>query len=317
MPISFAGPIKLSKKDWERLAFLFILLILGGTIWGMLHYLSDPIAAQQAYLRSKIIETPLENDHVRFSWLVSIAILIAGWLGFKKIKTNSMIAGILFIISIWLIIFLHILAARTGLLSLYIISLFIILWLTFKKMKRIYGISFLIVLASLPFIAYFIFPTFQNRVKYFFYDFSYFKEAHYLPQTTDAVRVISLKAGWNIMNERPLTGVGFGDIFLETKSWYKENYPSMIEVDKIFPSNEWLMYGSGAGWIGFILFTIIIAIPFFLKKIHNKFLWCVLNASILCLFLFDITLEIQFGIFIYSFIILCWWKRSTIENIKS
>lgn len=317
MPLSFASPIILSKKDWERLSFLFILLILGGTVWSMFHYLSDPTATQQAYLQSRIIETPLENDHVRFSWLISIAILTAGWLGFKKIKTNSTFAWTLFVISIWLIIFLHILAARTGLLSFYIISFLFILWLAFKKMKLINGISFFMVLVSLPILAYFIFPTFQNRIKYFFYDLPYFKKAHYLPQTTDAVRVISMKAGWNIMNAKPLAGVGFGDIFSETKKWYEENYPSMKEEDKIYPSSEWLLYGGGSGWLGFILFTIIFAIPFFLKKIHNKFLWCVLNASILCLVLFDIGLEVQLGVFIYSFIMLCWWKRSTMENIKS
>ena len=313
MPLSFAGPIKLLKKDWERLAFLFILLILGGTIWCMFHYLSDPLRVQQAYLQSRIIETPLENDHVRFSWLVSIAVLIAGWFGLKKIKTNSTVSVSLIIVGIWLIIFLHILAARTGLLSFYITCFLIIPWLILKKIKTLYGISFLLVVMSLPFIAYFILPTFQNRVKYFFYDLSYFKEAHYLPQTTDAVRVISMKAGWGIMNEKPLTGVGFGDIFSQTKKWYAENYPSMKEEDKIYPSSEWLMYGVGTGWVGFILLAIIFTIPFFLKQIHNKFFWCVLNVSALCLILFDITLEIQFGVFVYSFIILCWWKRATLE----
>ena len=314
MPLSFTGPISLSKKDWERLALLFILLIVGGSIWSMMNYISNPIETQQAYLQSRIIETPLENDHVRFSWLVSLGILISVWIGFKKLKTNSSISWLFFMIAIWLIVFLHVLAARTGLLSFYIISLLIIVWLIVKKLNLIYGISLLLILVSLPVISYFIFPTFQNRIRYFFYDLPYFKEAHYLPQTTDAVRVISMKAGWNIMNKKPLTGVGFGDIFSQTKKWYSENYPSMKEEDKIYPSSECLMYGTGSGWIGFILFTIVFAFPFFIKKIHTRFLWCVLNASILCLILFDITLEIQFGVFIYSFIILCWWKRTTIET---
>src|SRR5262249_33093911 len=130
--------------------------------------------------------TPLENDHVRFSWLVSIAILIAVWLGSNK--TNQMVRSSLFIIAIWLAVFLHILAARTGLLCFFLVALSIAVWLIIKKLKTIYGITILAILVSLPFTAYYFFPTFQNRVKYFLYDLPYFKEVHYLPQTTDAVR---------------------------------------------------------------------------------------------------------------------------------
>ena len=63
------------------------------------------------------------------------------------------------------------------------------------------ALALLIILIALPVIAYFTLPTFQNRVKYFMYEMEYFKKAHYLPGANDAVRVISLKAGWNVMNK--------------------------------------------------------------------------------------------------------------------
>ena len=317
MPLSFAGTFVLSKKDWERLALFFVSLIVCATIWSMIHYLADPDTIQKGYLQSSLIETPLENDHVRFSWLVSIAVLIATCLGWKKRKTNPTISWLLLIASAWLIIFLHVLAARTGLLSFYLIILLTALWLIIKKIKTLYGVAILFAIVVLPVTAYFVLPTFHNRVKYFFYDLPYFKEAHYLPQTTDAVRVISIKAGWNVMNEKPLAGVGFGDLLSQTKKWYSENYPSMKEVDKIYPSNEWLIYGASCGWSGFILFFTVFMIPFFMRKINNRFLWFLFNISALCLLLFDDVLEIQFGVFIYSFTLLCWWKGSTIGTGES
>ena len=33
-----------------------------------------------------------------------------------------------------------------------------------------------------------------------------------------------------------------------------------------------------------------------------------LNVTIAVSFLFDIALEVQFGVFLYSFIVLWWWK---------
>ena len=136
---------------------------------------------------------------------------------------------------------------------------------------------------------------------------TYFKDAHYLQGSNDAVRVISLKAGWNIMNEQPVKGVGFGDVLNETKKWYAVHYPQMVESDKIYPGSEWIIYGAACGWPGLLLFTCVMIIPFFLSM-KNKLLWIMLNATVAFSFLFDIGLEVQFGVFIYAFIVLWWWK---------
>jgi O-antigen ligase len=307
LPLAFAGPFDFSEKQWQWIAYIFIVLVTAGTIWSIFHYSENIAAVHEGYLKAKTITTPLQNDHVRFSWMVSIASLLAGWLCWKKKDQSKLIASILFIISAWLIVFLHILAARTGLFSFYIIMLGVVGWLVFKKLKPAYGVGLLIILIALPLAAYFILPTFQNRVKYFLYDFEYFKKAHYLPGTNDAVRGISMNAGWRVMNGHPVTGVGFGDISSETHNWYAINYPQMIATDKIYPSSEWLIYGAGCGWLGFLLFTVIMLVPFFIQ-VKNKLLWWLLNATAAFSFLFDIGLEVQYGIFLYSFIVLCWWK---------
>jgi hypothetical protein len=58
---------------------------------------------------------------------------------------------------------------------------------------------------------------------------------------------------------------------------------------------------------GIIVFACIMIIPFFIS-IKNRLVWIMLNATVAFSFLFDIGLEVQFGIFIYSFIVLWWWK---------
>ena len=314
LPLAFAGPFHFSKKQWEWLGYIFIVLVTAGTLWAMFHYLSDAATVNESYLRAKSIITPLENDHVRFSWLVSICILLAGWLCTEKRKENKLVSYSLAVIVVWLIVFLHILAVRTGLFSFYIMAAGTALWLTFFKIKWQYGVALLVTIIVLPLIAYKTAPTFHNRVQYFLYDKGYFEKAHYLPGSTDAVRVISLKIGWNEMNKQPAIGVGFGDVLTKTKMGYGESYPEMIEADKIYPSSEWLMYGVGCGWPGFLLFTLIMLIPFLIKA-HNKLLWWLLNATAAFSFLFDIGLEVQSGVFIYSFIILWWWKWLNAEKV--
>jgi hypothetical protein len=57
----------------------------------------------------------------------------------------------------------------------------------------------------------------------------------------------------------------------------------------------------------YFCFALVLIIPFLLP-IKNKLLWQILNATVAVSFLFDIGLEVQFGIFLYSFIVLWWWK---------
>lgn len=307
LPLAFAGPIQFSKRQWAWLGYIFIALVTAGTLWSMFYYVPNAAAINESYLRAKTMITPLENDHVRFSWLASTAILIAGFIWVSIREKNKGVAWSLVIVIVWLVIFLHILAARTGLFSFYVIAAGVALWLAVKKLKWAYAIAVMTLLLALPLVAYKVFPTFQNRVKYFVHETGYFMKTNYWPGSNDAVRVISFKAGWNVMNEHPVTGVGFGDILAETKKWYDEHYIEMLGEDKIYPGSEWLMYGAGCGWPGLLLFTAVMIIPFFTRT-SDKLPWWLLNITAAFSFLFDIGLEVQFGVFIYSFMILWWWK---------
>lgn len=314
LPLAFAAPFTFSRKQWHGLGYILICIITAGTIWSLFHYASNMAEVNEGYLRSKTMITPLANDHVRFSWLVAVAILFTGWLLFRN-KEQRIIAWALGLLIVWLIVFLHILAARTGLFSFYVILFATTLWIIFKKAKPLQGAILLVLMIGLPVVAYFILPTFRNRVKYFNYDFEYFKDAHYLPGGNDASRIISIKAGLNIVKDHPAAGVGFGDIFFETVKWYDVNYPEMLKQDKILPSNEWLIYGTGCGIPGLLVFTYAMFVPFFIT-VRNKWRWCLLNLIVLSGFLFDIGLEVQFGVFIYSFIVLVSWKWFYGETLK-
>ena len=314
MPLAFAGSFGILKKNWQQLAYIFIALVAAGTAWSMMQYLPDKSAVHAGYLRSTIIQTPLENDHVRFSWLVHVAILAAVWLFWKNKIKSSLYSWFMAAVAIWLILFLHILAARTGLLCFYLSLVIVAIWIIFKKAKPLFGAVLLISLFVLPVTAYLLLPTFQNRARYFLYDLSYFKKTQYLEGTNDATRVISLKAGWNIMNTYPLKGSGFGDLDLKSKEWYAVHYPQMSEADKILPSSEWLVYGAGCGWPGFIIFTFLMILPLVLKGIKNRLPWYLLSATTAFTLLFDIGLEVQFGVFLYSFIMLWWWKWMRAEK---
>jgi len=307
LPLCFSGENNFKFKDWQRIAFVFLALIFSGVCQSMWQYAKNIQAIHAAYLKAYIIETPLGNDHVRFSLLVVIAILAIVLLltvSGNSFKRNTRI--LLLTLAVINVIYLHVLAVRTGLICFYVGAfVFSIWWLARHKGRD----SFLLILIFLlPVASYFIFPTFRNKIFYLKYDLSFVENNIYMPGSSDGNRFASIKAGWELLQQNPFTGVGFGDIRNESEKFYQTNFPQMSNSDKILPSSEWMIYGSGTGWLGIMLFSIILLIPFFVKELRKNIFWTLLNIFIAFSYLFDIGLEVQYGVFIHSFILLWWYK---------
>jgi O-antigen ligase len=310
-PLTFAGSWQFTKKQWLLITAIFLTGVTLGSVWSLLHYLQNAAAIHEGYLQAKTLLTPLENDHVRFSWLVSVAamtcFLVQRFISSQKAKL------VLWTLTLFFTVYLHVLAARTGLLSLYIFLLLYAGWFLVKKQSVKTAVLLGAVLLVLPVLAYLIVPTFQNRIRYLVYDFSFVQKAEYLPGANDGARVMSLKAGWQVLQQHPF-GAGAGDVMLEAEKWYVANVPDVLPTDKFYPSSEWLLYGAFAGWIGVLLFTAIMLLPFFVRIPQHKIFWIALHATAAFSFAFDMGLEVQYGIFLYAFLTFWWWKW--LEDVK-
>jgi O-antigen ligase len=305
LPVCFAGEIK--SKDWENTCYIFLVLIFGGICSSLWQYGQNMNAIHAAYLRAYTIATPLGNDHVRFSLLVVIAIFTILFLLANGVKKDKRITrSILLFLAVTNFIYLHVLAARTGLVCFYVGVLVFVVWLLYQHKRKNLFLPLLIFF--LPIAAYFIFPTFRNKIRYLKYDLSFVQKNIYVPGSSDGNRLASVKAGWALLEQEPFAGVGFGDIKNETVKFYEKNYPQMSISDKILPSSEWMIYGSGTGWLGLGFFSFVMLVPFFLKGLRKNIFWILLNIFIAISYLFDIGLEVQYGVFIHAFV-LSWWYQ--------
>lgn len=312
-PLAFSGNWNFSKKGWLLLSVMFIAVVAAGCSWSLWHYFQNITAVHEGYLRAKTLLTPLENDHVRFSWLVSVGVLVCILLA--NSITQKAVTVLLWILALFFITYLHVLSARTGMISLYIFLLLYAGWALFKE-RRVRTAGLLItVLLALPALAYFTVPTFQNRIRYLVYDFSFVKKAAYLPGANDGARVMSIKAGWQVLQQHPF-GAGAGDVMQEANKWYTANVPGALATDKFYPSSEWLLYGAFAGWIGVALFSVVMLLPFFVKIPRYKIFWLALHATAAFSFAFDMGLEVQYGVFLYAFVTFWWWKWLRTSHVK-
>ncbi|HEU4904154.1 MAG TPA: hypothetical protein VFT06_15215, partial [Flavisolibacter sp.] len=176
-PLAFAGTWQLTKRQWLWVIASFLAVVFLGCAWGLVQYALHMDEVHASYLKAKTILTPLENDHVRFSWLVSVAVIGCFFFSTFFQQEKSRIA--LLLLAAFFVVYLHILSARTGLGSLYLFLLLYTGWLLLKKEKKKMALLFAALLVSLPLLAYFFVPTFQNRIRYLVYDFSFVKKAEY------------------------------------------------------------------------------------------------------------------------------------------
>ena len=292
--------VYISVERWRKLSYAYIIIVSLGCAWSAGQYLLNASAIEASYLKAKVLPTPADEDYVRFSWMVAIAI----FLGFKNFlaETEKRVQFIILILILCLVIYLHILAAKTGLLCLYSGAVIYLLHLFFIEKKWKSALFVILLISATILIAYSILPTLRNRVQYVLYDFSLYSSGSTAPGYNDAARWLSLKAGYAITKEHPLTGVGFGDILASVEHWHAKKNPAGFGYERFRPACEWLVYSAGSGLLGMFCFSAGIFLLLF-RNHSNSLLSLILPITGLLPLLTDDTLEGQFGVILLAFIV--------------
>lgn len=301
LPLTFMVMPLLTYKMYRSLTWLYILLINGACLWSFAKYAGDSIPVQDAYSKAAVMLVPFGDDHVRFSWAVVIALLLTGKLlaGHTVVRAEKYFAILL---AVWLIIYLHILAAKTGLVIFYVCFFIYCLHKICTKKNKWIPLAGLLLPAVFFITAYLFLPTFHNRVHYVLWDYQQYSTGNFLPGSSDGARLVSWIGGWKIFTHNFFNGVGFGDIWNSLQHFYDTEFAWLVPHDRLFP-NQFLMYGCGAGIIGMLVFSITVLIPFFMQRIRKDFFQVCFHAGTLICFLTEMNLEGQYGVFLYIFFV--------------
>ncbi len=292
--------VPLPAKKWMQIVWLYLFIISIGCGWSLFHYANNVTGIQEAYLKAKLLPTPADDDHIRFSWMVVTAILLGIKCLYHEKKKITRLA--LITVLIFLVIYLHILAAKTGLVCLYAAVFIYFLYVAIIQKKWKIGLGIILIKAAVFLLCYNTMPTLRNRIQYVLYDLSKYSKDSALPGYNDAARWQSIKAGYEITKAHPLTGVGFGDMFSSIDQWHEKNHPSSFAYERFLPANEWLVYGTGSGWPGLLCFAAGFALLLYYTTSKN--VWSIILSAISVIpFLIDDTLEGQTGVVVLAFIV--------------
>jgi len=296
-PVFFVSTIRYSNFI-KHAMMIFLAAMLISTAYSVINYLSAFSAYNQLYGQAKVMSVLAYQDHIRVGWASAISVLVAILLSISA-KSRKDMAVYIFIAAIQ-VGFVHLLGSKTGWVVLYTMALFGISWILLRHSKKMAAILAAVVF-SLPVLAYLIFPTVRQRIAFIHHDFYYYSKDNYQPGLSDALRVYSLKAGADIIDRHPLSGVGFTMIDQEMDKWYSLHTPFLPKEERFPPSSQFIEYWAAGGVFSFLLLILFLIVPFWNASLRRHFGFLAFMISSGITFLFEVPLDAQLSIFVYGF----------------
>jgi O-antigen ligase len=206
-------------------------------------------------------------------------------------------------VSLFFAVYLHILAAKTGLLVFYVLLTCILARTMFYK--PLVGLMLLLLVAGSATLAYQYIPTLRARIDYTVYSYSLYFKGERNADYSDQGRMISYDVGSHIIRQNPLLGVGAGDMIYEMGRGYRKMYPSVREDQYLIPHNQFMIIALAAGLPAMLAFLVWLVMPLFQIKSGRAGFYFVTIWLMLLVPLFTYpALEVQFGIFVFLLFLL-------------
>lgn len=270
------------------------------------NYLSNKSLFDQLILESKPL--PIEFGygiyHIQFSIFLALSILFT----FNQIiilyqnKNYNLFFFFLILLGVSNFVFIHILSARTGLLSLYV-GLLAMIGLQFKLFNLKQKLIALILIILLPISIYFFSSSIQNRVQNTMTDFKVVWKGENANEYSFAMRVQAWKNSLLTIQKHPLLGVGIGDAEKVLYDEFATNNPSIEPKNRRNPHFQFLESSVQSGLINGLLFlSIAIYLLIHSYRKSNIILFSVV-ISLLVSSCFESILERQTSLIAFVFFI--------------
>ncbi|MBK7763006.1 MAG: O-antigen ligase family protein [Bacteroidetes bacterium] len=309
LPFAFHSVPITNRKLLDGIVAAFLILLCSGISWSLLQYFGNKAAFDEGYGVAHVIPTPFKNDHIRFSLAVVLGICFAFDFLLRYQQKWVRISTLFFIV--YAVVYLHILSAKTGILLFYILAFCFLLFLVSKQQYRKWALSSLIGLVLLPIIMYAVSTSFRNKLSYVKYSISQMQNRELQPEVSDEGRLISYRYALDAIKQKPLFGIGLGDVADEMKLYYSLDFPGR-NVIVLLPHNQFLMAGMAMGIIG-ILYLLILQIVLCRQLLQNGFLGFAFWLMMFFTLMIEPLYETQYGTCMFIFFLLLILQRRNVE----
>ena len=247
----------------------------------------------EALSHGRPVNTPI--SHIRYSLMVALAICST----FYLVQDNAPGRGALWlkILGVYLIIFLHILAVRSGLVALYVVGLFQTFRYLYRSRKPLHALAIIAFMVVIPFFSYHLIPSFKERISYMMEDVARYREMQW-NNYSDAERILSIRAGLSIAADHIWFGTGTGDLRNEMKHYFYEQF---YKDTFIMPHNQFVSVLAGSGIVGLFLLLVALGWPVIKNGAYRVQYFVSVSIIILVSLMVENTFETSIGVAFYLF----------------
>ncbi len=268
--------------------FLFVMAVSISLVLG--NYAFNMVEIQDMMRRGQPMPVP-KISHIRFSLLcVTAAIGGVDLIRQGAFPKRRWLKTLVWICTIILIVGLHILSVRSGLLALYV-SLFGYAVMTAWVDRKFVLLGIVALGCTLAPMAAYQLPSVRQKVDYTLWDLKMYREGN-ISEYSDARRWVSLGLGLELGKSSPLLGVGAGDVKPELKKLYAARYP---DQPVLLPHNQYIYTFAAMGALGVVALLALIVALIWTGIRHKHPLLIAITLMFVSSMLVETTLETAVG----------------------
>lgn len=313
VPLAFTAAVPLNGKQRLTVGCFFIIAtaLLGGATLGQ--YLLDPAAANAAFGLGQSLPAVTGVTHIPFSVMLILAMWGAWHLALHPRMKKAARLGLAFVV-VLIVVVVHVLAYRTGLLVLYLTLAIETLRLVFRR--RIWlGLSLAGALVVVPWLAFTFLPPVRERVGITFYDVIQYRQGHDINELSLARRLAAWQSALVVAQSSPWLGVGPADVKDALMRQYEWHDYGVRPENRIMIHNQYLHYLVGGGILGLSLWLLLLvwplAQPATRRNPYIRSFLLVMAGAMLVDSLLQVQISFNLFVFGYSFLVVAAERRLT------
>lgn len=307
LPLAFAYQPRFSAQQMRLLTVSLAVMLVGAAFYSVSFFLIDPEFYTHEYHVAHMLPTLPKKDHIRCS--LSMALFVIWCVYAWPQLTGRGIRWFVGVSVAVLVTYLHVLAAKSGLISFYMFLAAYGVYMATARRKLVW-LLLIVAIPATGVAAMWLMPTFRERVHFIDYTVYMAKRGDISGKIGDIARVISYKLAFISISEHPWTGVGTGDMKHEMDTLYATHYPQIPENGKLLPHNQALTIAVGCGIPAMLLFVVWVCAPLVrLRRNRQSFFFFIVWLILLLQLMIEPVLEVQFGVFVYLFFLLLFMQE--------
>jgi len=296
MPVFFFMIPSISNRTYLHVHLAFLLVVTLSTLPLAFQMVTNYTEILEGLRHGRPIATPV--SHIRYSLMIAMSIVSIFFL-LRDRMYDPLPKFAMIILGLYLILFLHFLAVRSGIFSLYIVAIIFGFQNLLARRKTRSSLVLLLAIITVPVLSYQFIPSFQKRIAYMIEDATQYSQKDWNAYS-DAERILSIKAGLDIAKENILVGTGSADLQNEMKQYFMQHY------DKdtfIMPHNQFVSIMASAGILGLLLFLTSLILPLVYNDAYKNSYFLAINLIIFLSLMVENTFETSLGVALYCYFV--------------